>query len=303
MQNVRRSHVNALFRYSVFGFIASIGELIIFRLDLMIIPVLLSFEYNTPYGIVSSFPEHLRSLLLSLSNWMLTWLTFLYAKNLYDEIVKTMFFGYKICTYITCFIAFGFIVWGEPFLKCWMLTDDAIQSGQIHLEYWHNAVPCLIILTIAACIRTVQEPNIRYMYATANHHYYAFSNITEGLLNLGFSIFFAKFCGMSILGVALGTLISAAMMRGIFIPFIVFRLLKKNLFLFYGNMLFLLVKSAAALLLPLWITFIFIKPTYPSLFLIGIISVICYFPMIYFIGFTKQERRKIVEKILRRAGR
>ncbi|MDR1492778.1 MAG: oligosaccharide flippase family protein [Planctomycetaceae bacterium] len=299
-QNVRRSHVGALFNYSVFGFIASIGELFIFRLDIMVIPILISFEYNASYGTAASFSEHLRSLMITLSNWMTTWLTFLYAKGLYDEIVKTMFFGYKICTYITGFIAFGLLVWCEPFLKCWALTDQAIESGKIHIEYWSDTVPCLIILVIAACIRTVQEPNIRYMYATANHRYYAFSNIVEGALNLGLSIFFVLYCQAGIIGVAWGTLVAAVMMRGLFIPFIVFRLLKKNLLLFYGNMLRLFAKVCLALLPPLFITIKFVAPTYPALFLTGCLSAACYFPAIYFIGFSYEERKQIAAKLLRR---
>ncbi|MDR1382661.1 MAG: hypothetical protein LBJ67_02250 [Planctomycetaceae bacterium] len=299
-QNIHRSHIGSLFNYSVFGFIAAIGDLFIFRLDIMIIPFLISFEYNTPYGTAASFSEHLRNLMMTLSNWMVTWLTFLYAKGLYDELVKTIFFGYKICTYVTGFIAFGLFVWCEPFLKCWMLTDKAIELGKIQIEYWHDTIPCLVILTVAACIRTVQEPNIRYMYATANHRYYAFSNVAEGLLNLGFSVFLARFCGMGMIGIAWGTLIAAAMMRGLFIPFIVFRLLKQNLLLFYGNMLWLLVKASLALLLPLLITIKFVAPTYPSLLLTGCLSALCYFPVIYLIGFSSDERKQIVAQLLKR---
>jgi O-antigen/teichoic acid export membrane protein len=184
-----------------------------------------------------------------------------------------------------------------------MLTDQAIESGIIHVEYWHDVVPCLIILTIAACIRTVQEPNIRYMYATANHRYYAFSNVTEGLLNLGCSIFFATYCHMGMIGVAWGTLIAAAVMRGLFIPFIVFRLLKKNVLLFYSNMLWLFVKVGFALLLPLFITITFVAPNYPALFLTGCLSAVCYFPMIYLIGFSSEERKQIASKILKQKAK
>ncbi len=299
-KNMRRSYVGTLLNYSVFGFIAHIGNTFIFQLGKLIIPILLAFEYASPYGYAVMFAEHFRGLLMALTNWMVTWLTYLHTQGLKDELLKTMRFGFKFCTYVSGFIAFGLIAWSDPFITRWMLTPEAIESGKISLVYWHDIVPCVILLTLAAAVRTVQEPNIRYLYATANHHYYAFSNIVEGLLNVELSVIFALHYGL--VGFAMGTLIASVVLRGFYIPLITCRLMETRLIAFYGYMLGLFLLVGIALVVPLIVTMKLAAPNYPALFLVGGISAVTYFPVIYRIGFSPEERRKIAGFVFKRKG-
>ena len=290
-KNLRRSHVRSLFNYSIFGFIAHLGNMFIFQIAKLVIPIMLAFEYVSSFDIAITFADQFRGLLLAMTNWMVTWLTFLHAQGLKDELLKTMRFGFKFCTYLSGFIAFGLIAWCEPFITRWILTPEAIESGIITPVFWQDIVPCVVLIALAAAVRSALEPNVRYLYATAKHHYYAFSNILEGLLNVELSIMFASQWGL--VGFAWGTLIASVVMRGIFLPMIVCRLMARNYFVYCCEMLWLCLVVGIALIVPAIVTRLLVAPNYPSLFLVGGISAATYFPAIYLIGFSGEERRKV----------
>ena len=299
-QYIRHSHIKSLFSYSVYGFIAHIGNALVFLLAKLLIPVFLAFEYVTPYGIAIQFADQSRGLMLALSNWMTTWFTFLHSKGLRDEIIKTMRFGFKISTYISGFIIFGIVAWCDPFITRWMLNEHAIESGKINPIFWADVIPCVILLALAAGVRMVQEPMIRYLYATANHKYYAFSCVAEGVLNAVLSILLAKYFGMGLVGFAWGTLVSTLVLRGVYIPLIVCRLLELNVPAFCCQMSWLFLLTAIALVLPMVVTWWLVAPNYPALLLVGGISTVLYFPSIYLIGFSSAEREKIKGFLLKR---
>jgi len=290
-KNLRRTHVRSLFNYSVFGFIAQIGNMFIFQVSNLMIPIMFAFEYVTSFNIAITFADQFRSLLFTITNWMVTWMTYLHTQGLKDELLKTMRFGFKFCTFISGFIAFGLIFWCEPFITRWILTPEAIESGKINPLFWRDIVPCVVVMTLAAAVRSSLEPNGRYLFATAKHHYYAFSNIIEGLLSIELYFIFASQWGL--VGFAWGTLITSVIMRGIFLPLIVCRLMERNFFAYYCEMLWLFLLVGVSLIVPAIVTRLLVAPNYPSLFLVGGISAVTYFPTICLIGFTAEERRKI----------
>jgi len=289
--NVRRSHARTLFHYSVFGFIAHIGNMFIFQISKLVIPIMFAFEYVTSFNIAITFADQSRGLVMSMTNWMLTWLTYLHAQGHKEELLKTMRFGFKFCTYLSGFITFGLIAWCDPFITRWILTPEAIEAGKVNPVFWQDIVPCVVLMALAAAVRSAFEPNVRYLYATAQHHYYALSNIIEGLLNINLCIFFALQWGLT--GFAWGTFIASVVVRGIFLPIIVCRLMERNIIAWYGEMLWLFLLVGIALIVPTVATRLLVAPNYPSLFLVGGISAATYFPVIYRIGFSADERRKI----------
>ncbi|MDR1958414.1 MAG: oligosaccharide flippase family protein [Planctomycetaceae bacterium] len=286
-KNVRKTHAVALFGYSFYGFIAQIGDLIIYRVDNLVVGAMMSLSAVTHYNIAMTMVDYYKGLLMYASAWMVTWLTFLDARKDRENTLQTMVFGYKFCSCFSGFIVFGLVMWGKPFLARWMGTD------------YLDAMPCLVILAAAATIQAMQEPNIRYLYATSNHHYFAFTNVLEGVLNLGMSILLVRM-NYGMVGVALGTLIAAFLSRGILIPFFVCRLLRQSLLRYYARFLGYLLRMAVSLILPGILTVFLVEPNYPRLFLVGILSAVCYFPTIYYIGLNAGDRKKILGFLFRK---
>ena len=68
-----------------------------------------------------------------------------------------------------------------------------------------------MVLSLAVLLDVGQNPSISLLYATFKHRFYTYMNCAEGAINLVISLLLARPLG--ILGVALGTLIGAFIVR------------------------------------------------------------------------------------------
>jgi O-antigen/teichoic acid export membrane protein len=100
---------------------------------------------------------------------------------------------------VASFLSFGLIAWGKAFILRWM--------GPAYLD----AYPPLVVLTLATTFALWQAPAVDLLYAIARHRTYVLINTLEGILNLLLSLWLVRHYG--ILGVALGTLGTMALMR------------------------------------------------------------------------------------------
>jgi O-antigen/teichoic acid export membrane protein len=120
-------------------------------------------------------------------------------------------------------------------------------------------------------------------------------HITDGVINLILSLILVQYYG--ILGVALGTAIPGIISRGIVVPIIAAKVLELRLLDYY----LFLFKSVAgiiiALVLPFLITKYFIAPTYISIFIVGAMSALVYFPIAFLFVFNRKECNQVLEII------
>ena len=112
---------------------------------------------------------------------------------------KVFFFATRVSLCFAVFVGFSLISWGKPFIARWMgpRYEDA---------YWP-----LVILSLAVFLDVGQAPSISLLYATFKHRFYTYLNCAEGVINLVVSLMLARPLG--VLGVALGTLIAAFLIR------------------------------------------------------------------------------------------
>jgi O-antigen/teichoic acid export membrane protein len=115
------------------------------------------------------------------------------------RVEEAFYFGTKVATCISVFICFAIVAWGKAFIIRWM--------GSPYLDGY---LP-MVVLALAAFLDACQKPSIDFLYATFNNRIHTYLNSAEGLLNLLFSLALARPLG--ILGVALGTLIGACVVR------------------------------------------------------------------------------------------
>lgn len=93
-------------------------------------------------------------------------------------------------------IFIGFLILGRPFLHLYAA------------QYAEAAYPFLIVLLLACIIRQVSLPYGIFLLSTSLHGKALLSVMTEGFVNLGFSLFLGYRLGA--IGVAYGTLLGAA---------------------------------------------------------------------------------------------
>jgi O-antigen/teichoic acid export membrane protein len=201
--------VKSLSSYSVYTFLAFIADAIRFQIDPLVISGLIGLAMVTHYRVAGVFAQYYMQMIILSVGMLYPVFSRLHGSGDRAGIEKVFFFGTKLSSCISIFICLALIGWGKPFIARWMgpTYEDA---------YWP-----LVVLSLAVLLDVCQKPSIDLLYATFNHRFYTYTNWAEGLLNLAFSLALARPLG--ILGVAMGTLIGAFIIRVILQPWWVCR--------------------------------------------------------------------------------
>jgi O-antigen/teichoic acid export membrane protein len=143
-----------------------------------------------------------------------------------------------------------------------------------------DAYPVMVILAVAMFFDLVQSTTVNALYATLHQKTYAKINICEAVANFVLSLVLAPRYGMQ--GIAFGTLIPAVA-RMFIQPFVVRHKLNIGVAEYFGALLRTSSKTVVFLIAPMIATVLWLRPTYPAMFLVGGISFVAFvFPMWYF---------------------
>jgi O-antigen/teichoic acid export membrane protein len=201
--------VKSLSSYSVYTFLAYIADAIRFQIDPLVISGLIGLAMVTHYRVAGVFAQYYMQMIIFSVGMLQPVFSRLHGAGDRPGIEKVFFFGTKLSSCISIFICLALIGWGKPFIIRWMGPE--YEDG-----YWP-----LVVLSLAVLLDVCQKPSIDLLYATFNHRFYTYTNWAEGLLNLAFSLALAR--PMGILGVAMGTLIGAFLIRIVLQPWWVCR--------------------------------------------------------------------------------
>lgn len=309
----RRDRARTLLAYGVFASLSQMGNILLIQADAIIIAAFVSFSVTTPYRIViASLGEYFSGLMLTLFNWSTTWMTHLHTHGDRDGLLATFRFAHKLAAYLATFIAFGLIVWGEPFLTRWV--------GASHPE-WLDAYPALAVTVVYLWLLRTQTPNINYLYAVAQHRYYAYLNVSEAVIKSILTCLFVAhphwvtqfinpaaitLWGRDVVNpvvadtlfvAAIATLLPGLLGRGLVFPLMTCRLLSYSLVRYYTEWSRNVAMAVAMLSLPLLASRFLLAPNYPALFACGGVSVATYTVLVVLIGLTADERRRILTRL------
>jgi O-antigen/teichoic acid export membrane protein len=196
--------VKSLFSYSVFTSISSMADTLRFSLDSVVVTAFVGLAAVTHYRVAGVFSRYYIAIIIAVVYTFQPILSRLHGQQDHENLEKVYLFATKISTWFSVLICGGLIAWGKPFITRWMgapYTD----------AYWP-----LVILTLAIFLDVCQSPSIVLLNSTFKHRSYAYINLTEGVINLVASLLLAGPLG--IVGVALGTLIGAFIIRVIVQP-------------------------------------------------------------------------------------
>jgi O-antigen/teichoic acid export membrane protein len=212
------SRAKSLFSYSIYSFLSYLADILRFQVDPLVISGLIGLAAVTHYRVAAIFTQQYFLQILVLSVGILgPVFSRLHGTGDRARIEEVFFFGTKLSCCISSFICFALIFWGKPFIDRWM--------GPKYLDaYWP-----LVILALSVLVDVCQRSSVDLLYATFNHRFYTYLNWAEGILNLAFSLVLARRFG--IVGVAMGTLIAALLVRIIVQPWWVCKVTK----LHYGT--------------------------------------------------------------------
>jgi O-antigen/teichoic acid export membrane protein len=206
---VQAARVRSFFSYSVYSFMAYIADVVRFQLDPLVISGLIGLAAVTHYKVAGILAQYYLQIICVSIGMLLPVFSRLHGAGNRRDLEHVFFFGTKLSCCVSVFIAFALIGWGKPFISRWM--GPGYEDGYLPL----------VVLSVAVLLDVSQRSSADLLYATFKHRFYAWINSAEAVVNLAFSLALARPLG--ILGVALGTLIGAFIIRVVVQPWWVCR--------------------------------------------------------------------------------
>ena len=203
-RSIESKVAKSFFSYSIYTFAAYLADIVRFQLDTVVISALIGLAAVTHYKVAGVLAQYYLQIIVVSVGMLLPVLSRLHGAGNRSGIEEVFFFGTKLSCCISVFICLALIAWGKPFIARWMGAN-----------YEDGYLP-LVMLSLAVLLDVCQKSSADLLYATFNHRFYAWINCSEAVLNLAFSLALARPFG--ILGVAMGTLIGAFLVRIAFQP-------------------------------------------------------------------------------------
>ena len=279
--------IKELFSYSIFTFIAMIGDKIRYTIPSFIIGGFVGLAAVTHYTIAMMLYLYIAQVISSVLGVLMPVFARQQANNDFPAIRKTLRFAIKIAVIITSFVGFGMIAWGHPFIERWMGKEYLI------------AYPWLVILVAGSLVPFFFSPAIGMTYGLAKHKYFAIVTALEALLGLILGLIFVQHYGC--LGVAIAATVAVFIAKWMVFPYYVCQVVGESILLYYWNALRVAIICSVALVLPAIATWYLVAPNYPALVLTGVISAVLYLPVV-FVVFTKAEREYVWNALWKKRG-
>jgi O-antigen/teichoic acid export membrane protein len=275
-----RRCLKLLLEYGLYAFIAQLASILRFKLDVFVITAFIGLMSVTHYRVASVMVEYFFSIMLAITGVLTPVFSRFYAVKDHQRLRKLIILSTKISICISSFIVFGFIAWGKPFITRWLGAQ------------YTDAYPPLIVLSLGALCSLAQLPSVNFLFGTTKHKFFAWSNIVEGIINVVLSVLLVQKFG--ILGVALGTMIPMAIIKIFIQPVYVCRVASMEYTDYIKECGKTLLFAILALLLPLIIAVKFCVPSYHSLIMVGISSLLLYSAVIWQFAFNSRERKTLL---------
>jgi O-antigen/teichoic acid export membrane protein len=207
--SLRSKTAKSLSSFSLYTFLTCLADIVRFQIDPIVISGLIGLAAVTHYRVAGVFAQYYLQILILSVGMLQPVLSRLHGSGDRSRLEKVFFLGTKLSSCISVFICLALIGWGRPFIARWMgpSYEDA---------YWP-----LVTLSLAVLLDVGQKTSIDLLFSTFNYRFYVYTTWAEGILNLVFSLALARPLG--ILGVALGTLIGAVIVRIVVQPWWVCR--------------------------------------------------------------------------------
>lgn len=269
-----------------FGFPVIFGQLadrVRMQTDSLTVSFFLGVIVLAHYNIATTLVMYYMDGILAIIGVLAPVLTMQQSRKDADGVRQSILMGTRLGTCTAGFVLFAIIAWGHAFIARWM--------GASFLD----AYPILVVLSIAIFIDVSQSTSVSALYATMNQQYYAAVNVVEAVLNLILSIVLARPLGA--MGIALGTLIPAVVVRLFVQPILVQRRLGLSVGDYWRATLPAVLRSALSLVVPLLLTRWLLKPDYPSLFLLGTLSLIAFAVPMWYFEFQMRGAAEVLAKV------
>ena len=278
------SKIRELFRYSSQSFLISATNRLNFKVDNLVIGAIIGISSVALYSIAARLIAYFMEIMDRAIGMTLPIFSQYEASGEQEAIIDKFLFLTKISCYMSVCIGFFLIYFGKPLIQLWIGNQ------------YSNAYGILLILVIPFILNIMQSPSIGLLYGISKQKYYGYINAVEGVSNLGLSLFLASKYGLY--GVALGSAIPMFIIKVLFQPIYICRILGVN-FWFYVRTSFLRVLITSLIIFNVYGVFV-LKFEFLSFDLELVILLVVYFIfvlIVFLASFNKEEKSFLLDAL------
>jgi O-antigen/teichoic acid export membrane protein len=272
-----------LFNFSLYVFLASMGDFLRFRIDSFVIARWLTLSLVTPFNVASRVMEYFKSAVFTIMGPLMTTMSTLEGQRRHAELKHVFLFSTKVMTLISLFS--GVMLWmcGQPLIRLWVGP------------HYESAYIPLIILLLGYVVALAQSPSINLLLACGRNRPLGWWTLTEGVVNLALSIYWAPRYGLA--GIALGTAVPQIFVKLTLQPWYALRVSRTSLREYMtGAVGGPLLATAVFLLLAHPASRLFNTGGALSLLATGSLGALLYALIAYFVALSASEREFFWER-------
>ncbi len=270
---LQRSEIRKkLWGYSLYTFLAQIADILRFKVDQLVIAGFIGLGAVTHYFVGQRFVEYFSEIILKTMGASAPIYSQEEGKGDFESLNDKFFKLSKICGYLSLYIGFSIILFGEAFISRWMGVG------------FEDSYSILVILVGAMMVALMQSPAVGLLYGLSKHKFYAWANSIEGLFNLALSLILVRYYG--IIGVALGTAIPSIIIKFILQPIYVSNVTEIKYNKLIRLYLEVIIKTSFFISCSYFLLLDnFLAPKYLNILILGFLQTLIFIPFCWFIGF------------------
>jgi O-antigen/teichoic acid export membrane protein len=282
--------VKALAAYGSCNLVTQIAQLVIRRLDLLVVAMFVGVAHVTYYYIGSMLVNYATTLCATVVFAFTPRFTELYSKGAHVELERLYLSGVRVTGVLVTGLVASILVFGRPFIRLW------IGSSYVTGPVTQRSDVIMTVLILAYLPRMLQHISWQLLLASARIRFLMWLNLLEAAANLCLSLILVR--RYELVGVAMGTLIPMVVSNLVVMPAYISRQFRLPLSRFVKKGLSAPLLTGAAIAL-LALVLVQTKPptSWRLFFLEAVCTAIGGGGLCWGLGFTSIERRDLLARV------
>lgn len=284
--------VRTLVSSGIWNSVNQLSNVLLTQLDLLITNIFISAAATGDYALAKMAPNIIYGLLAVLSGTFMPNFNILYAQGKMEELIHEAKKSMKIIGVIIC-LPIGFLlVFADEFFHLWVPSVDSDYL------YW------LSFLTVLPMIFGSSVNPIFGIFTITNRlRVPSLVLLIAGILNTTAVFLLLKFTSLGIWAIPIVAGVQHGLRNFFFTPIYAAVCLKQPLFTFYPTVMKCCLALASVAAIGLGVKACMTGDTWPSLFVEGVVMVLCALPLNMFVIMNKGERAYLFSTVKRLISR
>jgi len=286
--SVRR--FRALAAYGSRNLVTQIAQLVIRRLDLLVVAMFVGVAHVTYYSIGGTLVNYATTLCATVVFAFTPRFTELYSRGAHQELERLYLSGIRVTGVLVTGLVVSMLVFGRPFIRLW------IGSSYVSGLWINRSDVVMTVLILAYLPRMLHHISWQLLLASARVRFLMWLNILEAVANLGLSLILVR--RYQLLGVAMGTLIPMVLSNVVVLPAYISRQFQIPLTRLAKKGLSVPLLTGAAIAIVAALLVHTKPPTSWRIFLLeAVCTAIAWASLGWALGFSKSERHDLLVRV------